>query len=67
MAPRLGGGGEMGLRWFVGVVDLGCKEVGLLGVSFAFLLESPTPWSFFLNSENAGTDTGLEKVDWTES
>jgi len=57
----------MGLRWFVGVVDLGCKEVGLLGVSFAFLLESPTPWSFFLNNENAGTDTGLEKVDWTES
>ena len=57
----------MGLRWLVGVVDLGCKEVGLLGVSFAFLLESPTPWSFFLNNENAGTDTGLEKVDWTES
>jgi len=57
----------MGLRWLVGVVDLGCKEVGLFGVSFASLLESPTPWSFFLNSENAGTDTGLEKVDWTES
>ena len=55
------GGGEIGLKWLVGVLDRGWCETGLclLASSFPETLSEV----FLLKNENAGTDTGLMHED----